>query len=114
MPVSARTSCFEPEQIAQLQTRMNLWLELKRSCGGNVGAVLAERDEIRRRLEVQGDLEGALTRLDRQIADAGTTARRQAEGAPSGAGAGGPGTGKGGSPGNRSARIQETPTSGSA
>ena len=70
---------FEPEQIAQLQTRMNLWLELKRSCGGNVGAVLAERDEIRRRLEVQGDLEGALARLDRQIADAGTTARRQAE-----------------------------------
>ena len=70
---------FEPEQIEQLQARMNVWLELKRNYGGTVGAVLAERDDIRRRLEVQGDLEGALSRLDRQIADAEKAARRQAE-----------------------------------
>jgi DNA repair protein RecN (Recombination protein N) len=70
---------FEPEQIEQLQLRMNVWLELKRSYGGNVAAVLAARDEIRRRLEVQGDLEGALARLDRRIAEVGKASRRQAE-----------------------------------
>jgi DNA repair protein RecN (Recombination protein N) len=69
---------FEPEQISHLQARMNVWLELKRRHGGNVGAVLAARDEIRRRLEVQGDLEGALIRLDRQVAEADATARQHA------------------------------------
>ncbi|HZL46948.1 MAG TPA: DNA repair protein RecN, partial [Opitutaceae bacterium] len=70
---------FEPEQAERLQTRMNAWLELKRSYGGDVRAVLAARDDIRRRLEVQGDLEGALARLDRQVAEAEKTARKRAE-----------------------------------
>jgi DNA repair protein RecN (Recombination protein N) len=70
---------FEPEQIEQLQTRMNVWLELKRQHGGGVAAVLAAREEIRRRLDLQGDLEGALIRLDARIADAGKAARKQAE-----------------------------------
>ena len=70
---------FEPEQIEQLQTRMNVWLELKRSYGGDVTAVLTAREGIRRRLEVQGDLEGSLARLDREIANAEKAARNQAE-----------------------------------
>ena len=70
---------FEPEQAEQLQTRMNAWLDLKRRYGGEVGAVQAARDDIRRRLDVQGDLDGALVRLDRHVAEAERAARKQAE-----------------------------------
>ena len=61
---------FDPEQAEQLTERMNTWLELKRKHGGDVAAVVAARDELKRRLEVQGDLEGTLARLEKQIADA--------------------------------------------
>jgi DNA repair protein RecN (Recombination protein N) len=57
---------------------MNTWLELKRKHGGEVEAVLAARDEMRRRLEVQGDLEGALARLEKQIAEAERAAKKEA------------------------------------
>jgi DNA repair protein RecN (Recombination protein N) len=70
---------FEPEQAERLQTRMNAWLELKRRHGGDVRAVLSARKDIRRRLEVQGDLEGILIRLDRQMVEAEKTARQRAE-----------------------------------
>ena len=70
---------FEPEQAAQLEARMNAWLDLKRRHGGDVRAVQAARDDIRRRLDVQGDLEGALARLDRRVAGAGRAARKEAE-----------------------------------
>jgi len=70
---------FEPEQAAQLEARMNAWLDLKRRHGGDVRAVQAARDDIRRRLDVQGDLEGALARLDRRVAEAGRAARKEAE-----------------------------------
>jgi len=69
---------FDPEQAEALTARMNTWLELKRKHGGELSAVLAAREEMRRRLEVQGDLEGTLARLEKQIADAGRTARRDA------------------------------------
>ena len=70
---------FEPAQAEQLQAKMNVWLDLKRRHGGDVSAVLAAREEIRRRLAVQGDLEGALARLDRQVTEAGKAARKRAE-----------------------------------
>jgi DNA repair protein RecN (Recombination protein N) len=59
---------FDPEQAEALQEKMNTWLELKRKHGAKVETVLAARDDMRRRLEVQGDVEGALTKLDQQIA----------------------------------------------
>ncbi|MCX6954363.1 MAG: DNA repair protein RecN, partial [Verrucomicrobia bacterium] len=61
---------FDPEQAEDLTARMNTWLELKRKHGSELSAVLAARDELQRRLEVQGDLEGTLARLEKQIADA--------------------------------------------
>jgi DNA repair protein RecN (Recombination protein N) len=61
---------FDPEQAEQITERMNTWLELKRKHGGDVAAVIAARDELKRRLEVQGDLDGALARLEKQIAEA--------------------------------------------
>jgi DNA repair protein RecN (Recombination protein N) len=69
---------FDPEQAEALGTRMNTWLELKRKHGGDLAAVLSARDEMRRRLEVQGDLEGTLTRLEKQIAEAERAAKKEA------------------------------------
>ncbi|HTB79541.1 MAG TPA: DNA repair protein RecN [Opitutaceae bacterium] len=70
---------FDSEQAEQLAARMNTWLELKRKYGGDVRAVLAACDDMRRRLEVQGDLAGALARLEKQISGAERTARSAAQ-----------------------------------
>ncbi len=70
---------FDPEQAEELGLRMNTWLEVKRRHGGDVVAVMAAREEMRRRLEVQGDLEGTLLRLEKQIADAARTAKKEAQ-----------------------------------
>lgn len=61
---------FDPGQAELLTARMNTWLEAKRRHGGDLAAVLAAREAMRRRLEVQGDLEGALHRLEGRIAAA--------------------------------------------
>jgi DNA repair protein RecN (Recombination protein N) len=71
---------FDPEQAEELGTKMNTWLELKRRHGGDVDAVIAAREEMRRRLEVQGDLEGTLIRLEKQIDDAARKAKKAAQG----------------------------------
>jgi DNA repair protein RecN (Recombination protein N) len=69
---------FDPDDAGQLAEKMNTWLELKRKHGGNLAAVLAAREALRQRLEVQGDLDGALQRLEKQIADALKLARKEA------------------------------------
>ena len=69
---------FDPEQAEQLAERMNTWLEVKRKHGGDLAAVVEARDEMRRRLDVQGDLEGTLARLEKQIAGAEKAARKDA------------------------------------
>ncbi|HEY0967765.1 MAG TPA: AAA family ATPase [Opitutaceae bacterium] len=69
---------FDPEQAEQLQTAMNTWLDARRRHGGDVAAVRAARDEMRRRLEVQGDIEGTLAKLESRIADAAKVARKEA------------------------------------
>jgi DNA repair protein RecN (Recombination protein N) len=69
---------FDPAQAEELAARMNTWLEVKRRHGGDLSAVVAAREEMRQRLEVQGDLEGALARLEKRIADALREARQQA------------------------------------
>ncbi len=69
---------FDPEQAEALQTKMNSWLELKRKHGSKIEAVLAARDEMRRKLELQSDVEGSLKKLEKQIADAEKAARKAA------------------------------------
>ena len=69
---------FDPEQAEQLQANMNTWLEVKRKHGGDLRAVIEARDDMRRRLEIQGDLEGTLIRIEKQIADAERAARKEA------------------------------------
>ena len=58
---------------------MTTWLELKRKHGGDMRAVTAARDELRRRLEVQGDLDGTLGRLEQQIGTAARAAKKDAQ-----------------------------------
>jgi len=74
----AQSLNFDPEVAAALQEKMESWLAVKRKHGAKVGAVLAARDAMRRQLDQQGDIEGALVRLDQQIADAEKAARRSA------------------------------------
>lgn len=61
---------FDPEQAEQLTQNMSAWLDAKRRHGGDVVAVAAAREELRHRLEIQGDIEGALARIDGRIATA--------------------------------------------
>ena len=70
---------FDPEPAAELESKMNTWLDLKRKHGGELVAVTQARDDMRRRLEVQGDLEGTLGRLEMQIADAERLAKTAAQ-----------------------------------
>ena len=70
---------FDPQHAEELNARMTTWLEVQRKHGGDVGAVVAAREEMRRRLDLQGDLEGALARLERQIADALREAKKKAQ-----------------------------------
>ncbi len=69
---------FDPEQAEALTEKMNTWLELKRKHGGELEEIVAARDEMKRRIEVQGDLEGTLARLEKQIADAERAAKKKA------------------------------------
>ena len=74
----AQSLNFDPEQAELLQEKMNSWLDLKRKHGAKLEAVIAARDEMRRKLELQGDVVGALIKLEKQIAEAKKTARQAA------------------------------------
>ena len=74
----AQSLNFDPEQAELLQEKMNAWLDLKRKHGAKVETVIAARDAMRRKLELQGDVEGALAQLEKQIADAKKSARQAA------------------------------------
>jgi len=69
---------FDAEQAEMLQEKMNSWLDLKRRHGAKLEVVLAAREEMRRRLETQSDVEGALARLEKQIAEALKAAKKAA------------------------------------
>ena len=69
---------FDPGQAEMLQQRMETWLEVKRKHGAKPAAVLAARDTLRRQLETQGDVEGSLRRLEKEIAAAAQAARAAA------------------------------------
>lgn len=70
---------FDPEQAEELNVKMDTWLEAKRKHGGDLSTVVAAREGMRRRLEIQGDLEGTLLRLEKQIADAARRAKKEAQ-----------------------------------
>ncbi len=74
----AQELSFEPEQIEEVTNRMNAWLEARRKYGGDVAAVISARDDLKRRLELQGDLEGAMARLEGEIEKHHRAARKEA------------------------------------
>jgi DNA repair protein RecN (Recombination protein N) len=74
----AQSLNFEPEQAAVLEAKMNTWLDLKRRHGSRLEQVVAARDEMRRKLETQGDIVGTLVKLEKQIAEARKAARQHA------------------------------------
>lgn len=57
-------AAFEPEAATAIGERMEQWLSLKRKYGGSLAAITARRDEMRLRLESQGDIEGSLRGLE--------------------------------------------------
>ena len=67
---------FDPEQAEALQERMNSWLEVKRKHGTKLELVVAAREEMRRKLAMQGDIAGTLAKLEKQIAEAHTLAKK--------------------------------------
>jgi DNA repair protein RecN (Recombination protein N) len=69
---------FDPEEAERLQSQMNAWLDLKRKHGAKLEAVIAARDDMRRRIELQGDVEGSLAKLGEQISTAEKAARKVA------------------------------------
>ncbi len=70
---------FDPEQAESLTERINTWLEVKRKHGGELSVVVAARETMRRRLDMQGNLAGTLARLDQQIDTAARQARKDAQ-----------------------------------
>jgi DNA repair protein RecN (Recombination protein N) len=70
---------FDPEQAEDLQERMNTWLEIKRKHGGDLPAVIAAREDMRQRLALQGDLEGALASLEKEIMEGKRAAQKSAQ-----------------------------------
>jgi len=69
---------FDAEQAEMLAEKMNAWLDLKRKHGAKLEAVIAAREEMRRRLELQSDVEGSLAKLEKQIAEALKAAKKAA------------------------------------
>lgn len=74
----AQSVQFDPEQAAATQEKMNTWLDLKRRHGAKLEQVTAARDQMTRQLDVQGDVEGALARLEGEIEQAAKAARKMA------------------------------------
>jgi DNA repair protein RecN (Recombination protein N) len=68
----------DPDAQAPLEERMNDWLEARRRHGPDVRSVLEAREAMRLRVASQGDTEGALERLGRQIEAAAREARKAA------------------------------------
>ncbi len=71
----AQSLNVDPERADALQAKMNAWYELKRKHGAKVETVIAARDGMLRQLELQGDVEGSLAKLGKEIAEAEKTAR---------------------------------------
>jgi DNA repair protein RecN (Recombination protein N) len=70
---------LDPAQAEALNTRMDAWLELRRRHGGELASVITAREEMRRRLEIQGDLDGTLARLEEAAEAALAEVRRKAK-----------------------------------
>lgn len=69
---------FEPEQAEALEATMNAWLDARRRHGPDLESVRLAREQLREKISMQGDLEGACARLDERIRKAETKVREAA------------------------------------
>ncbi len=74
----AEASDFDRSQAEQIQSRMHQWMELKRKYGSSVPLILNKRDELRNKLEKQGDVEGKVETLKEEAAKMEARLRKQA------------------------------------
>ncbi|PHX79479.1 MAG: DNA repair protein RecN [Opitutia bacterium] len=70
---------FDDESAAELEGKMNLWLEFRRKYGPGAEAVREKREALRRRLASQGDVEARVTKLKADAAKVEKNLRKQAE-----------------------------------
>lgn len=76
----ARDSGGDEDSLADLHARMNLWLELRRKHGPDAANVRARRDALARKLALQGDIEGEISRATAEAATIETELRKLALG----------------------------------
>lgn len=69
---------FDPDAIEAANDRMNLWQELRRKYGSSVEAVLSKREELAKKIAIQGDLEGVLASKQNAAAAMEAKLREQA------------------------------------
>jgi DNA repair protein RecN (Recombination protein N) len=74
----ADESDFNPMQIKQIESDMDSWLNLRRRFGPTVEGVLEKRAAMAERLDVQGDLEGTLERMQAEADEQESVCRKQA------------------------------------
>ena len=69
----------DDESAAELDGKMNLWLEFRRKHGPDVAAVRAKREGLRARLASQGDVEARVAGLRAEAAKVEKDLRKQAD-----------------------------------
>ena len=69
----------DDESAAELDGKMNLWLEFRRKYGPGAEAVREKREALRRRLASQGDVEVRVAKLKAEAAKVEKDLRKQAE-----------------------------------
>ena len=69
----------DEESAAELDGKMNLWLEFRRKYGPGAEAVREKREALRRRLASQGDVEARVAKLKAEAAKVEKELRKQAE-----------------------------------
>lgn len=69
----------DDESAAELEGKMNLWLEFRRKYGPGAEAVREKREALRRRLASQGDVEARVTKLKAEASKVEKDLRKQAE-----------------------------------
>ena len=69
----------DEESAAELDGKMNLWLEFRRKYGPGADAVREKREALRRRLASQGDVEARVAKLKAEAAKVEKDLRKQAD-----------------------------------
>ena len=68
----------DEDSLAELEDKMNLWLELKRKYGPGIDSVREKREQIRRRLLSQGEVEAQVARLQASLVQVEADLKKQA------------------------------------